>query len=157
MTENATDLNVPQPAIDLKAYELYINRELSLLEFNRRVLEQSLDESNPLLERLRFLCISSTNLDEFFEIRVSGLKHKQEIGLSNVGSDGLTPQETLNEIRTRCLDLVAEQYRVLNETLLPRLEENGIRFIRRSNWNEEQNEWLHNFFQESLLPVLTHF
>ncbi len=80
--------------IDLKSPEFYLNREMSLLEFNRRVLEQALDESTPLLERLRYLCISSTNLDEFFEIRVSGLKHKAEAGIGGVGLDGLSPRET---------------------------------------------------------------
>ncbi len=155
MADNIAELKPAQTVRDLKSHELFINRDLSLLEFNRRVLEQALDESSPLLERLRFLCISSTNLDEFFEIRVSGLKHKAEIGLGGVGSGGLTPQEALNEIRAKCLDLVAEQYRVLNEVLLPRLDENGIRFIRRSDWNQEQDEWLHQFFQESLVPVLT--
>ena len=144
-----------QTEVDLKLPELYINRELSLLEFNRRVLEQALDESNPLLERLRFLCISSTNLDEFFEIRVSGLKHKAEIGLGGIGADGLMPQEVLHDINVQALELVDEQYRVLNEVLLPELEEHDIRFIRRSEWTDEQNEWLYNYFQESLLPVLT--
>lgn len=141
--------------VDLKSPELYLNRELSLLEFNRRVLKQSLEESNPLLERLRFLCISSMNLDEFFEIRVSGLQHKSEVGLDTAGPDGLTPQEALGEIRKNCDTLVDEQYRVLNEDLLPLLEQEGIRFIRRSDWNPELDRWMHQFFEESLSPVLT--
>ena len=144
-----------QTPVDLKAPEFYINRELSLLEFNRRVLEQACDESNPLLERLRFLCISSTNLDEFFEIRVSGLKHNAEIGVGGVGADGMSPVEALAAIRVQTESLVADQYSVLNKTLLPALEAEGIRFIRRTDWNEEQATWLHTFFTESLLPVLT--
>jgi len=144
-----------QTPVDLKSPEFYLNREMSLLEFNRRVLEQALDETTPLLERLRYLCISSTNLDEFFEIRVSGLKHKAEAGIEGVGLDGLTPRETLYEVRERAVGLVSEQYRILNEVLLPELEKNDIRFIRRSEWNKSQAEWLYRYFQESLLPVLT--
>jgi polyphosphate kinase len=144
-----------QNQIDLKSSELYLNRELSLLEFNRRVLEQALEEKTPLLERLRFLCISSTNLDEFFEIRVSGLKHKAELGIGDASIDGRSAQEALKEIRVRALELVDEQYRILNEVLLPELEKEDIRFIRRGDWNKEQAEWLYRYFQECLLPVLT--
>jgi polyphosphate kinase len=144
-----------QTEINLKSSDLYLNRELSLLEFNRRVLEQALEETSPLLERLRFLCISSTNLDEFFEVRVSGLKHKAELGIGGVSNDGLSSQEALKEIRIRAVELVNEQYRILNDILLPELEKEDIRFIRRSDWNKEQSEWLYRYFQECLLPVLT--
>lgn len=144
-----------KPPVDLKLPELYLNREISQIEFNRRVLEQSLDETVPLLERLRYLCISSTNLDEFFEIRVSGLKHKAEAGIGGVGIDGLSPRETLNEVRVKVLDLITDQYRILNDILFPQLEENNIRFIRRSDWSDHQSKWMYQFFQESLLPVLT--
>ena len=140
---------------ELNAPELYINRELSLLEFNWRVLQLAKDEKNPLLERLRYLCISSTNLDEFFEVRVAGLKHQAELGIASTGPDNLSPQEALNAIRSRTLELVAEQYRVLNEVLIPLLDQENIRFIRRGEWNRAQSRWLHKFFQESLLPVLT--
>jgi len=140
---------------DLKSPELYFNREISLLEFNFRVLENAMDEDVPLLERLRFLCISSTNLDEFFEIRVAGLMHKAESGLAGVGMDGLSAQDSLVAIRERAEQLVDAQYRTLNEVLLPALEQENIRFIRRSDWNEAQSKWLYKFFQESLLPVLT--
>jgi len=141
--------------IDLKSPEFYINRELSLLEFNYRVLEQAMDDSVPLLERLRFLCISSTNLDEFFEIRVSGLKHQKDAEMVNVGLDGLSSQDTLAAIRERAEQLIDAQYQTLNEVLLPELDREGIRFIRRSEWNEEQSQWLYKYFQDSLLPVLT--
>jgi len=141
--------------IDLKSPEFYINRELSLLEFNYRVLEQAIDDSVPLLERLRFLCISSTNLDEFFEIRVSGLKHQADAEMVNVGLDGLSSQDTLVAIRARAEQLIDAQYQTLNEVLLPELDREGIRFIRRSEWNEEQSQWLYKYFQDSLLPVLT--
>ncbi len=140
---------------DLKRSELFINRELSLLEFNQRVLEQARDDSNPLLERLRFLCISCTNLDEFFEIRVAGLKQKLELGSTQSGPDGMSPQETLKAINLQTRQLVDEQYRLLNEVLIPALAQEKIRFIRRSEWNPAQSEWLHHFFRHELLPVIS--
>ena len=141
--------------IDLKQPELYINRELSLLEFNRRVLEQSKDERVPLLERVRFLCISSTNLDEFFEVRVAGLKQKVGLGAMESGPDNMSPQDLLKEVSIRAKELVDEQYRVMNEVMLPLLEAQEIRFIRRDDWNASQKRWLRSYFNESLQPVLS--
>jgi len=155
------DISSTEPTVtddqlaDLKKPELYINRDLSLLEFNQRVLAQAMDERTPLLERLRFLCISSTNLDEFFEIRVAGLKHKAELGLAQTGSDARTPLEVLNDISEKTHALVNEQYKLLNDILIPQLEQQDIRFIRRINWTEEQERWVHDFFHESLFPVLS--
>ena len=106
---------------DLRSPEHYINRELSLLEFNGRVLAQALDEKVPLLERLKFLCISSNNLDEFFEIRVAGLKQRLELGSDQPGVDGLTVTEQLQAIHDRTRGLVDAQYKCLNEVLLPAL------------------------------------
>ncbi len=141
--------------LDLKRPDLYINRELSLLEFNRRVLEQAKDTSTPLLERLRFLCISSTNLDEFFEIRVAGLMEKAELGSVQAGPDNMNPQETLKAIAGRAHNLVDEQYRVLNEIIIPALAERDIHLLRRSDWSAEQDRWLRQYFEEELLPVLS--
>ena len=109
--------------------ELYINRELSLLEFNRRVLAQAKDDSLPLLERLRFLCISSSVLDEFFEIRVAGLKQQERYGSVQRGPDNMLPAEQLSYIGVVAGELIDEQYRVLNEVLLPRLDLQGIRLL----------------------------
>ena len=134
---------------------LYINRELSLLEFNHRVLEQAKDTTNPLLERLRFLCISSTNLDEFFEIRVAGLMQKAEVGAIQVGADQMQPTEVLAAIGERAHELVDEQYRVLNDILIPQLADEGIRFVRRSEWTDDQERWLRNYFENELLPVIS--
>ncbi len=142
-------------AIDVANPELYLNRELSLLEFNQRVLELALDESFPLLERLRFLCISSTNLDEFFEVRVGSLRQQVALNVHTPGPDGLSAPEQLVKISDHAHQLVAEQYRTLNEVLIPELAEEDIRFIRRTHWNEEQKRWLQNFFQEQLQPVLS--
>ena len=133
----------------------YINRDLSLLEFNRRVLAQVSDPSVPLLERLRFLCISSTNLDEFFEIRVAALKQRLELGAPAPGPDKLTPRQLIDAIRERSLSLVQLQYRLLNEILLPGLEREGIRFLPRDRWTAAQRRWLNGYFQDEIVPVLT--
>ena len=135
--------------------ELLLNRELSLLEFNQRVLAQAQDERVPLLERLKFLCISSSNLDEFFEIRVAGLQQMAEVNPGARGPDGLSPAETLAAIADRAHALVDAQYRVFNDELLPALEREQIRFLRRSEWTPEQDAWLNRFFHDELLPVLS--
>lgn len=140
---------------DLSDGAYYINQELSLLEFNRRVLEQAKDERTPLLERLNFLCISCSNLDEFFEVRAAGLIQRAELGAARTEPDNLTPQETLAAICERAHALVAEQYRVLNQVMLPMMEAENIRFLRRSQWSEAQQDWLKAFFAEQLLPILS--
>src|ERR1700741_2465353 len=139
MLEGALRLSeapTPMDAPDLKAPQHYINRELSFLEFNQRVLDQAFDESVPLLERLRFLCISSSNLDEFFEIRVAGLMQMAELGSVQSGPDGLSPQELLAAISKRAHALVEEQYQVFNEVIVPALERERIRFLRRTEWTK---------------------
>ncbi len=141
--------------IDLRRSEFYINRELSLLAFNRRVLAQAEDEANPLLERLKFLCISSTNLDEFFEVRVAGVKQKVALGSVQAGPDNKSPAETLTAIGTEAHALVEHQYQVWNDTLVPELAKEGIHFIRRWAWSTEQEVWLRAFFEQELMPVLT--
>lgn len=140
---------------DLLRPELYINRELSQLAFNRRVFEQSKDTSLPLLERMRFLCITSSNLDEFYEIRVAGLKQQVEYGGTQTGADGLTPTAALHRISMQARDLVSEQYKVLNESILPALGNEGIRFLRREEWTREQRAWAKTYFDEDILPVIT--
>ena len=151
----AGETDAVEESVDLSDGGLYINQELSLLEFNRRVLEQAKDERTPLLERLNFLCISCSNLDEFFEVRAAGLIQRADLGAVRTEPDSLTPQETLAAICARAHDLVAEQYRVLNEILLPLLEAEGIRFIRRQEWNPSQQAWLKQFFDEELQPILS--
>jgi polyphosphate kinase len=135
--------------------ELFINRELSLLAFNWRVLEQAKDPSVPLLERLRFLCISCTNLDEFFETRVARLQEEVVSGAVQAGADNMSPAEVLKHISVEAHKLVAEQYRVLNDVLLPLLDKENIRFVRRTEWNPEQEAWVRQYFEKELLPVLS--
>ncbi|MBD9356375.1 polyphosphate kinase 1 [Methylomonas albis] len=142
-------------SIDLTSPELYINREHSLLEFNFRVLAQALDETLPLLERLNYLCISCSNLDEFYEVRVASLIQMAEMDPNLVSSDGLTINEQFEKISIKAHDLVAEQYRVLNEVLIPCMEAENIRFLRRDRWSPAQKAWLEKYFNEELLPILT--
>ncbi|EMR12331.1 polyphosphate kinase [Methylophaga lonarensis MPL] len=143
------------PAPDLNSPDLYLNRELSLLEFNWRVLQQALDPDVPLLERLNYLCISSTNLDEFFEVRVAGLIQQIEIGDPYLEADQITAQEALKLISQRAHELVEEQYSVLNEQLLPALAAESIEVLPRANWTDDQANWLRNYFQEEVLPILS--
>jgi polyphosphate kinase len=141
--------------INLNLPQYYINRELSQIEFNRRVLCQAEDRRLPLLERLKFLCISSTNLDEFFEIRVAGLKQRVEVSSLPGGPDNMSPAEALAEITTATQRLVDDQYRLLNDELIPALRNEGIRFIRRDDWTEAQRRWLEQYFESEIVPVLS--
>ena len=141
--------------VDLKVPQLYINRELSFLEFNQRVLEQAKDGGIPLLERVRFLCISCANLDEFFEIRVAGLKELLDAGAVQGAPDGLSVPEQLKAIRVRAARLVDEQYELLNEGLLPELAKNGVVFVAAESWTDAQAAWLAAYFEREVEPVLS--
>jgi polyphosphate kinase len=133
----------------------FLNRELSLLAFNRRVLAQAADESVPLLERLRFLCIVSSNLDEFFEIRAAGIKEQLKLGSHAASADGMPPQEVFRRVTKQAHELIAEQYALLNVVILPALAEEGIVFVRRGLWTDEQRAWIREFFLNEVMPVLT--
>lgn len=141
--------------MDLKQADLYLNRELSHLEFIWRVLLQAEDESVPLLERLRFLCISSTILDEFFETRVAGFRQMVDVGSSQTGPDNLSPAEVLKAINVRARVVVKRQYQILNDILLPQLAAANIRSARRADWTEREERWLRDFFHQDLLPILS--
>lgn len=140
---------------DITAPDLFLNRELSQLDFNFRVLAQAEDPRVPLLERLRYVTICSTNLDEFFEIRVSGLREQMALNITSAGPENLSPQEVLARISVRAHELVERQYRVLNEQLLPALAEQGIRIHKRGELTPEQREWIGEYFEQQVLPVLT--
>src|SRR5438876_10503909 len=133
----------------------FINRELSWLEFNRRVLEEAQDVTQPLIERVKFLTIFSSNLDEFFEIRVAGIKQQIESETSDVGPDGLSPTETFNNIQRLVRELVAAQYSLWNEELLPLLAKNGIRIPKMTELSTKRAAWAHKYFQEEVFPMLT--
>jgi polyphosphate kinase len=143
---------VDQP---VAAPQTFINRELSSLEFNQRVLAQSLDQRVPLLERLKFLCISSSNLDEFFEIRVAGLKQLLELGSTQVGPDGLAIADQLAAIHQRATGLVRDQYACLNDVLLPALRDVGIEVVDEADWNADTRAWVERHFLAEVEPVLS--
>lgn len=142
-------------SVSLEDPAYYINRELSHLSFNQRVLAQALDDSHPLLERLKFLLIFSSNLDEFFEIRVAGLMQSIKFERETRGLDGAHPKETLREISRICHETVDRQYEILNETLMPALEEEGVRFLRRSQWTKEQAAWIEDYVDNEVIPIIS--
>src|SRR5437867_2612883 len=133
----------------------FINRELSWLEFNRRVLEEAQDPTQPLIERVKFLTIFSSNLDEFFEIRVAGIKQQIESETSDLGPDGLSPTDTFNNIQRMVRELVAAQYALWNEELLPQLAKNGIRLHDVAQLSAKRAAWAHRYFQEEDFPMMT--
>ncbi|MDR2613776.1 MAG: polyphosphate kinase 1, partial [Candidatus Accumulibacter sp.] len=145
----AGQAEVPYPATN------HLNRELGILAFNRRVLAQAKDAATPLLERLRFLCIVSRNLDEFFEIRVAGLREQVKLHSVVATADGLSAQSALEHISREAHAIVEEQYALLNREIFPGLADKGIVFLRRKAWNEAQLEWIRDYFFREVMPVLT--
>lgn len=135
--------------------DYYINRELSNLEFNQRVLAQALDEKHPLLERLKYLLISASNMDEFFEIRVAGLMQRIRFEREMIGPDGMVTAAVLSRISETVHVLVDEQYRILNDILIPALKDEGVRFLKRSQWTEQQELWVGEYVEKEVLPLLS--
>lgn len=140
---------------DLADHRLYIHRELSQLQFHIRVLDQATDERTPLLERLKFLLIFSRNMDEFFEIRVAGLKSQIALEHETVGPDGITPKQALAEISQIAHQQIQRQYAILNEQILPELAGQGIRIVRRTQWTDAQKAWVHQYFRTEVAPLVT--
>ncbi len=133
----------------------YFNREKSLLEFNRRVLAQAMREEVPLLERLKFLCISSTNMDEFFEVQMASLYEMESDASARTVPDQRTPQEVIALATAEARKVIKEQYHTLNHIVIPALERENIRFLRRTHWNDRQREWIRHYFETQLQPVLS--
>ncbi|HTQ77285.1 MAG TPA: polyphosphate kinase 1 [Burkholderiales bacterium] len=133
----------------------FLNRELGILEFNRRVLALAADDGVPLLERLRFLTIVSSNMDEFFEIRIAGLKEQIKLSVQEPGPDGRGPAQVFELVSAQARALIGEQYRLLNGVLLPALAREGVVFPKREEWSEPQRAWIRDYFMRELLPVLT--
>ncbi len=133
------------PISSLAEPSLYINRELSWLEFNQRVLEEALDPSNPLLERVKFLCIVSSNLDEFFEVRVAGLNQQRQSGISTAGPDGMSPTEQLAAVSARVRKMLDDQYSLWNKSLVPALEEQNIFFLRYDELSSDEKNYYSNY------------
>lgn len=144
--EESSDLDNPQH---------YINRELSNFAFHERVLAQALDERHPILERLNFLLIFSSNLDEFFEIRVAGLMQSIKFERETAGPDGTHPQEVLRLISERCHATVKQQYEILNGILIPELAKENIHFLRREHWSNEINDWVGDYIEQKVMPIVS--
>lgn len=141
--------------IDLSAPSLYINRELSMLEFQRRVLEEARDESNPLLERLKFLAIFGSNMDEFFMVRVSGIRKQVEAGVLEISPDGMTPRDELAAIRKLAQELYQDAQQCFQRKLLPKLEKAGIHVLEYQKLSKVQKERADKYFRDVVYPVLT--
>ena len=156
--KTATARTVPPadiPEVDLNDSSLYVHRELSQLQFNIRVLDQALDESKPLIERLKFLLIFSSNMDEFFEIRVAGLKQQIAFDHEVIGADGIPPRRVLAEISEVAHRQIERQYAILNEKILPALADEGIRIVRRNQWTHKQKLWVRRYFRHEVAPLVT--
>jgi len=158
--EPSNIVTLPKPAEEnhaprFSAPENFINRELSWLEFNRRVLEEAQDPTQPLIERVKFLTIVSSNLDEFFEIRVAGIKQQIESETSDVGADGLSPTETFNAIQRTAHEMVATEYALWKDDLAPALAKNGIRVHDVAELNAKRTAWAQRYFREEVFPMLT--
>jgi len=141
--------------MDFSKKEYFVNRETSWLEFNQRVLDQAFSEDNPILERLKFLCIVSSNLDEFFEVRVAGLKQQMQTESSETGPDGLSAKETLALISTRTKRMVEDQYRCWREHIAPALYAQRIRFHNYPDVSADERAYFEKYFRETIYPVLT--
>ena len=146
---------VSSPATDLDDPYLYINRELSWLQFNWRVLEEALDERHPLLERVKFLAIFATNLDEFFMIRVSGLRRQVTGGVLEIPPDGMTPSEQLAAMHQTLTVHLARQAACWQQDLVPKLQQAGIRFQRYQDLQPQQRAFFQRYFEREVLPILT--
>lgn len=140
---------------DLASSEYYLNRELSLLAFNQRVLALALDEQIPLLERLRFLCITSANLDEFFEVRIAGHQEKLASGTSFRGPDGLCSDEVLDRVSEQAHKIVTSLYACFNDAILPALAKQNIRFVAANKWSPALQKWIKHYFKHDVLPLVS--
>ena len=154
-SEISTENSKAESQIDLDNYKYYINRQLSWLDFNERVLDQALNKTIPLLERLKFLCIFSTNLDEFFMIRVAGLKQQLFFHSYDTGPDNLSPTQQIELISEKVHDLVKKQYQCFYEDIQPSLSRNNIHILKINQLNKEQEEFLKEYWDNTIFPILT--
>lgn len=152
---NVVPLTVPHEGDKFSAPENFINRELSWLEFNRRVLEEAQDATQPLIERVKFLNIFSSNLDEFFEIRVAGIKQQIQSETSDAGPDGLSPTEAFNGIQTLAHELVQTEYKLWADEIMPELTRQGIRMRPMADLSAKRAAWAQKYFRDEVFPMLT--
>jgi len=142
-------------SVNLKHPKYYFNRELSWLKFNDRVLEEAADLFHPLLERLKFIAIYSSNLDEFYMIRVGGLMEQIAAGINDAPADGLTPKVQAEMVTDHVQESVKVQYQILNEDILPKLKKKGIRIRRINSLRKREQAYLEKYFKTQIYPVLT--
>ena len=159
-TKSQNDTNTASSTKDINLTDFtnndyYNNRDLSHLQFTLRVLEQAFNEDYPILERLRFLLIFSANLDEFFEIRVAGLMQQIDFSREQVGLDGMSPQSILKDISQITKNQVERQYNLFNESIIPALRNNGIRFLKRKELTDKQVAWIKRFFYNEIMPIIS--
>ena len=139
----------------LESPVLFINRELSSLQYFHRLLEEAIDENNPLLERVKFLAIVGSLVDEFYMVRVAGLKKQVDAGVVDVPPDGLTPAEQLAEIRKVAISLMKESAEYFKNDLVPKLKDAGIFLLDYTELNKQQKENIENYYRDVIFPVLT--
>ncbi|WP_461481706.1 polyphosphate kinase 1 [Porticoccus sp.] len=149
------ELAVTREKPDLSSAQYFINRHMSLMQFNLRVLEQALNGDYPLLERFQFLMIFNSNMDEFFEIRLAGLKRQISFSREMVSVDGMRPKDVLDSLSEQCKAATAKQYQILNDVLLPALEQQQIRVLNRSRWTEAMTHWAEEYFRQQVMPVIS--
>jgi polyphosphate kinase len=155
LVEEQSNWEPPTEAPGLNDPVLYINNNLSHLQFNLRVLAQSMDESIPLIERLRFLLIFSSNMDEFYEIRVAGLRRQVEMDRNIPGRDGLPAVEVLRQINLQCHEAYDRQYSILKDILIPQLEAENVRFLDEADWSEQVVSWIRRYFRNEVMPLIS--
>lgn len=155
LVEEQSTWEAPSDLPSLNDPVLYINRQLSHLQFNLRVLAQAVDDNVPLLERLRFLLIFSSNMDEFYEIRVAGLMKQVEFDRDIPGRDALPAHEVLRQINLKSHEAYTRQYQVYNDILIPQLKSQGIRMLRSRQWNEAQIAWIKRYFRREVMPLIS--
>ncbi|WP_461517715.1 polyphosphate kinase 1 [Porticoccus sp.] len=149
------ELNVNREKLDITSAPYFINRHMSLMQFNLRVLEQALNEDYPLLERFQFLMIFNSNMDEFFEIRLAGLKRQISFSRETVNVDGMRPKDILDKLSEQCKAATSKQYQILNDILLPALEQQKIRVLNRQSWSADMALWAEDYFRHQVMPVIS--
>ena len=153
-TDSQKTIMTPEE-INISSSEYFINRHISLMQFNLRVLEQALNEEYPLLERFQFLMIFNSNMDEFFEIRLAGLRRQISFSRETVNIDGMRPQDVLHTLSEQIKLATEKQYCILNDILLPTLNSNKVRIINYQDWNKGVAIWAEDYFRNQVMPIIS--
>ncbi len=154
-SNNITQKTTEKEEINLNSSEYFINRHIGLMQFNLRVLEQALNEDYPLLERFQFLMIFNSNMDEFFEIRLAGLRRQVSFARETVSTDGMRPQDVLHILSEQIKLAMEKQYHILNDVLLPTLNRNRVRILNQQDWNKSVAKWAEEYFRNQVMPIIS--